>query len=54
MHVVINFNNTVIFSFINSTVNIIGRASMHEWLGRKTPQIQIIDMEFCNDKMADF
>lgn len=38
----------------NSTVNIIGRATMHEWLGRKTPQIQIIDMEFCDDKMADF
>lgn len=38
----------------NSTVNIIGRATMNEWLGRKTPQIQIIDMEFCDDKMADF
>ena len=38
----------------NLTVNIIGRASMHEWLGRKTPQIQIIDREVWNDTMADF
>lgn len=37
-----------------STINIIGRASINEWNGNRTPQIMITDWEFCDDKLNDF
>lgn len=37
-----------------STINIIGRASINDWNGIRTPQIMITDWEFCDDKLSDF
>lgn len=38
----------------NKKVNIIGQANINEWNGTKSPQIFITDIEFCDDKLADF